>query len=112
MVLCILFHWLGTPVCSQLVFSACTSVSEGVFVMYPWREMYSTSNYSVIILSLYNFNFLKPIIFFIYFFAFSTILFHLQFEENDEQTMGISGGNIVGRANSSAKTQVGECWHA
>ena len=59
MVLYILFLWLGTPVCSQLVFSACTSVSEGVFVMYPWREMYSTSNYSVIILSLYNFNFLK-----------------------------------------------------
>ena len=22
--------------------SACTSVSEGVFLMYPWREMYST----------------------------------------------------------------------
>ena len=22
---------------------ACTSVSEGVFLMYPWREMYSTS---------------------------------------------------------------------
>ena len=26
--------------------SACTSVSEGVFLMYPWREMYSTSTYS------------------------------------------------------------------
>ena len=26
--------------------SACTSVSEGVFLMYLWREMYSTSNYS------------------------------------------------------------------
>ena len=26
--------------------SACTSVSEGVFLMYPWREMYSMSNYS------------------------------------------------------------------
>ena len=25
--------------------SACTSVSEGVFLMYPWREMYSTSTY-------------------------------------------------------------------
>ena len=30
--------------------SACTSVSEGVFVMYPWREMYSTSIYSSTIL--------------------------------------------------------------
>ena len=26
--------------------SACTSVSEGVFLMYPWREMYSTSTCS------------------------------------------------------------------
>ena len=26
--------------------SACTSVSEGVFLMYTWREMYSTSSYS------------------------------------------------------------------
>ena len=26
--------------------SACTSVSEGVFLMYPWREMYSMSTYS------------------------------------------------------------------
>ena len=26
--------------------SACASVSEGVFLMYPWREMYSTSTYS------------------------------------------------------------------
>ena len=25
--------------------SACTSVSQGVFLMYPWREMYSTSTY-------------------------------------------------------------------
>ena len=30
--------------------SACTSVSEGVFLMYPWREMYSTSTYSSAIL--------------------------------------------------------------
>ena len=29
---------------------ACTSVSEGVFLMYPWREMYSTSTYSSTIL--------------------------------------------------------------
>ena len=26
--------------------SACTSVSEGVFLMYEWREMYSTSTHS------------------------------------------------------------------
>ena len=30
--------------------SACTSVYEGVFLMYPWREMYSTSTYSSAIL--------------------------------------------------------------
>ena len=30
--------------------SACTFVSEGVFLMYPWREMYSTSSYSSTIL--------------------------------------------------------------
>ena len=35
--------------------SACTSVSEGVFLMYPWREMYSTSTYSsTILFSLLN----------------------------------------------------------
>ena len=26
-------------------YSGCTSVSEGVFLMYPWKEMYSTSTY-------------------------------------------------------------------
>ena len=26
--------------------SACASVSEGLYLMYPWREMYSTSSYS------------------------------------------------------------------
>ena len=30
--------------------SACTSMSEGVFLMYPWREMYSMSTYSSTIL--------------------------------------------------------------
>ena len=30
--------------------SACTSMSEGVFLMYPWREMHSTSTYSSSIL--------------------------------------------------------------
>ena len=34
-------------------YSACTSVSESIFLMYPWREMYSTSTYfSTILLSL------------------------------------------------------------
>ena len=31
-------------------YSACTSVSEGVFLMYPWGEMYTTSTYSSAIL--------------------------------------------------------------
>ena len=31
--------------------SACTCVSEGVFLMYPRREMYSTSTYSSAVLS-------------------------------------------------------------
>ena len=30
--------------------SACSSVSKGVFLMHPWREMYSTSTYSSTIL--------------------------------------------------------------
>ena len=30
--------------------SACTSMSEGIFLMYSWREMYSTSTYSSAIL--------------------------------------------------------------
>ena len=38
--------------------SGCLSVSEGVFLMYPWREMYSTSTYSYTILfSLWYFFF-------------------------------------------------------
>ena len=32
--------------------SACTSMSAGVFLMYPWREMYSMSTYSSSILSI------------------------------------------------------------
>ena len=43
----IFFHWSGSPCWC----SACTSVSEGVFLMYLWREMYSTSTYSSAILS-------------------------------------------------------------
>ena len=38
--------------------SACTSVSEGVFLMYLWREMYSTSTYSSVIL----FSFIFPFV--------------------------------------------------
>ena len=30
--------------------SACTSASEGVFLMYPWREIYPVSTYSFVIL--------------------------------------------------------------
>ena len=37
----IFFHWSGSPCWC----SACTSVSEGVFLKYLWREMYSTSTY-------------------------------------------------------------------
>ena len=47
-VLYILFHSSGTPALSWC--SACTSVFEGVFLMYLWREMYSTSTYSSTIL--------------------------------------------------------------
>ena len=39
--------------------SACTSVSEGVFLMYLWREMYSTSTYSSTILFSSHIFFLK-----------------------------------------------------
>ena len=38
-------------------YSASTSVSEGAFLMYLWREMYYTSNYSTILFSLQR-NFL------------------------------------------------------
>ena len=39
--------------------SVCTSVSEGVFLMYPRREIYSTSTYSSAILLLYKVTFQK-----------------------------------------------------
>ena len=36
--------------------SACISVSKGIFLMYPWREMYTMSTYSsAILFSLENF---------------------------------------------------------
>ena len=34
--------------------SACTSVSEGIFLMCPWREMYSPSTCSSAILSIHD----------------------------------------------------------
>ena len=46
-----LFFSTGQEFLSTLSWcSACTSVSEGVFLMYPWREMFSTSTYSSAIL--------------------------------------------------------------
>ena len=43
--------------------SACTSVSEGVFLMYLWREMYSTSTYSSsTILFLFRFSFANKLL--------------------------------------------------
>ena len=41
--------------------SVCTSVSEGVFLMYPRRKMYSMSTYSSAILFLYRVTFFKNI---------------------------------------------------
>ena len=47
-----IFFSTGQVVLSTLSwYSACMSVSEGVFLMYPWREMYSTSTYSAILFS-------------------------------------------------------------
>ena len=40
--------------------SACTSVSEGVFLMYPWRKKYSMSTYSSAILFSPHFSFNNP----------------------------------------------------
>ena len=56
MVLYILFHWSSTPIswCST-----CTSVSEGVSLMYPWRMMYSMASYSSAILFSAYFGFLQ-----------------------------------------------------
>ena len=46
-----IFFSSGQELLSSLSWcSACTSVSEGVFLMHPWREMYSTSTYSSTIL--------------------------------------------------------------
>ena len=47
-------------------YSGCTSVSEGVFLMYPWREMYSMSTYTSTILFFLNFCFLKRCLWSIY----------------------------------------------
>ena len=46
-----IFFYTGQVLLSILSWcSACTFVSEGVFLMCPWREMYSTSTYSSAIL--------------------------------------------------------------
>ena len=43
--------------------SACTSVSGDVFLMYPWREMYSTSTYSsTILFSIYTDSLMPTVI--------------------------------------------------
>ena len=48
---CYIFFSIGQVFLSALSWcSACTSGSEGVFLMYPWREMYSRSTYSSAIL--------------------------------------------------------------
>ena len=41
-------------------FASCYSVSEGVFLMYPWREKYSMSTYSSAILFSPHFSFNNP----------------------------------------------------
>ena len=46
-----IFFSTGQVLLSSLSWgSVCTSVSEGVFLMYLWKEMYSTSSYSSAIL--------------------------------------------------------------
>ena len=41
-----IFFFTGQILLSALSCSACSSVSEGEFLMYPWREMYSPSSTS------------------------------------------------------------------
>ena len=60
---CILFSTSQVLLCTLSWCYACTSVSEGVFLMYLWREMLSTSTYS------------------------STILFSLQFKKKKKKTV-------------------------
>ena len=48
-VFCLPVLWWGPPVCSSSC-PARTSVSEGVLLMYPWREMSSTSTHSSAVL--------------------------------------------------------------
>ena len=46
-----IFFSIGQILLSALSWcSVCTSVSEGVFLMYPWRQMYSMATYSSAIL--------------------------------------------------------------
>jgi len=44
-----IFFYTGQVLLSTLSwYSVCTSVSESIFLMYPWREMYYMSTYSSI----------------------------------------------------------------
>ena len=64
-----LFFSTGQVLLSALSWcSARISVSEAVFLMYPWREMYSTSTYSSTIL------FSRQYYYFFYFFFFKKII--------------------------------------
>ena len=57
-----IFFSIGQVLLSALSWcSVCTSVSEGVFLMYPRRKMYSMSTYSSAILFLYRVTFFKNI---------------------------------------------------
>ena len=63
-----IFFSSGQVVLSALSWcSACTSVSEGVFLMYPWRQMYSTSTYSSAILFSSLCHFLQPYVICVFF---------------------------------------------
>jgi len=53
-------------------YSACTSLSEGVFPMYPWREIHSTSTYSSAIL-------FSPLHVFDFFLIFASLVFSIHF---------------------------------
>ena len=68
------FAWLyiffssGQALLSALSWcSACTSVSEGVLLMYLWREMYPTSAYSSAILFSSLCHFLQPYVICVFF---------------------------------------------
>ena len=65
-----IFFFAGQVLLSALS-SACTFLSEGIFLMYPWREIYSMSAYSSAILfplvqglKIYSYGFSKSFIVF------------------------------------------------